>query len=176
MHALVCQNCGKAFESRKQGQKYCNRECYHQAARTLPDKVCPQCHQTFRPASHRQFLCGLKCSLPWIAKHRKTSRGQYKTTKGYILLYRPEHPRAAKSGYIMEHRLIMEQELERPLLPSEVVHHKNGVKDDNRLENLEVMSKRKHDVARSPIYYATCPHCGKDFPIRGNAYTVAQHE
>ena len=44
----------------------------------------------------------------------------------------------------MEHRLIMEQHIGRYILPDEVVHHKNGVRDDNRLENLELMTFKEH--------------------------------
>jgi len=55
-----------------------------------------------------------------------------------------DHPNANKSGYVMEHRLIMEEQLGRYLTEDEVVHHKNGVKNDNVLENLEVMSIHDH--------------------------------
>ncbi|HEY8741295.1 MAG TPA: HNH endonuclease [Candidatus Dormibacteraeota bacterium] len=51
----------------------------------------------------------------------------------------PGHPRApSNGGYVFEHTLVMEEMIGRFLLPDETVHHRNGVKADNRAENLEL--------------------------------------
>jgi hypothetical protein len=64
-------------------------------------------------------------------------RGGRKLVGGYWYIYRPEHPFATKSKYVLEHRLVMEAKLQRFLLPGEVVHHRDGNPQNNAPENLE---------------------------------------
>lgn len=55
-------------------------------------------------------------------------------------MYWPEHPNAYGRGYVKQHTLVMSQVIGRPLLPGESVHHINGLRSDNRIENLELWS------------------------------------
>lgn len=62
---------------------------------------------------------------------------------GYVLVYHPEHPslKGTRATQVLEHRLVMEDKLGRYLEPHESVHHVNGVRHDNRVENLELWSR-----------------------------------
>jgi hypothetical protein len=63
---------------------------------------------------------------------------------GYVRIYFPDHPKSDMFGYILEHDLIMECNIGRWLKKDEVVHHKNFIRNDNRIENLELMTKSQH--------------------------------
>jgi hypothetical protein len=70
---------------------------------------------------------------------------------GYALLLQPDHPYANSGGYVREHRLVMEAHLGRYLEPGEVIHHVNGDKQDNRLENLELFSTNGQHLAHTLV-------------------------
>lgn len=70
--------------------------------------------------------------------------GKRHTTNGYVMIRNTNHPYATSDGYIMEHRLVMEEVLGRYLELDEIVHHKNGDRKDNRPENLQVTTKLQH--------------------------------
>lgn len=103
-------------------------------------KVCvfPGCG---RPNSTRGY-CGMhhqrikKYGDPTIVKTKGPVTGRTRAVDGYVLLKKRGHPNANTDGWVLEHRFVLAEHLGRPLRKDEHVHHKNGVRDDNRVENL----------------------------------------
>jgi len=80
------------------------------------------------------------------SKNKNSQRGEKTSKLGYIYIYAPRHP-FAKKNYVLEHRLIVENKLGRYLKPTEVVHHINMIKNDNKIENLMLFKTQKEHMS-----------------------------
>lgn len=84
--------------------------------------------------------------------------GRTISSHGYVLLKRPDHPAADVRGYVYEHRLVAEEKIGRPLKEDEQVHHKNGDKQDNDPDNLEVLTIAEHRAKHRESSNRQDPH------------------
>lgn len=120
-----CQWCSNYFFKRKTS-KFCSKQCVTK-------------NHTNKTFIEYRILNKIDLSIP---KRYKAPNGSgHKDPHGYIYINRVDHPNAQKRGRIYEHTFVMSQYIGRQLTKNESVHHKNGVRNDNRIENLELWHK-----------------------------------
>lgn len=165
----VCPTCSTDFETRSPLRRFCSRACSLRARPARRTLKCPRCGNSFETIDRRQRFCSLECAA--VGKRRRTGplaynwKGGRTISDGYVLVRAPDHPRASKSKpYVLEHIVVMEAILGRHLLPHEHVHHKNGRRDDNRQENLELWRTKGSQPpgVRASDYH--CLGCGCSSP------------
>ena len=105
-----------------------------------------------QPVARRCLPCAKQTTGLWRrgSNNYNWKEGKIKMGDGYIgILLRPDDfffPMSNHLGYVAEHRLTMAKALKRRLLSWEIIHHKNGIKNDNRLENLELITGKQHHI------------------------------
>lgn len=108
---------------------------------------------TYRSPSERQKLGYRKgYRRPYKGKDNPRWNGGVRISHGYRLIYLPEHCRAS-DNYVFEHILVWEQVHNHPLPKGWIIHHLNGIKLDNRPENLVAMPKAGHARREMGEYY-----------------------
>jgi hypothetical protein len=129
----------------------------------LPCKVCGVPRWTARSVPGE--MC-MRCGIKSVVRSGSAShmwKGGINLTKGYVeVLLKPDDfffSMTNGEGYVMQHRLVMAKHIGRCLQKWELVHHKNGIKDDNRIENLELVLRNAH------YGKIKCPYCHKNFKI-----------
>ena len=142
-YMIPCPVCGKMFKphhTSRAASHTCSHTCRAELRR-IPkvELTCQYCGKIFKryPSQIRDELnfCGTRCFNRWWSGH---SRG-WISSAGYRYI-------CIKGRELFEHRYVMEQHLGRPLELNEVVHHINGDRLDNRLANLELMSRGSHST------------------------------
>lgn len=138
-------------------------------------RTCNGCGEEFVPSyrgkGQTASCCSRSCGIKWShsqnpgrMKAEKSGRwkGGTKIVRGYVWEHCPDHPTKQGKGptnkYVLQHRLVMEKILGRYLEPHEQVHHKNGIRDDNRPENLELWVIQQPPGAREHEQQH-CPSC-----------------
>lgn len=141
--SINCPVCGNAFEIRLSDHRvkaganlYCSKKCADKALMKGEEKPCPVCGKLFYTT--RRKTCSVACGN--IYKGQKAEHKTY-IENGYVTEFKNGYN---KKGNVKQHRRIMEEHIGRRLEPDEVVHHINGIKTDNRIENLQLMTRTEH--------------------------------
>lgn len=100
-------------------------------------KVCKKAFYVKKSWLKNRRFCSWKC-YRIFRKNKPRVNGIMKHGQGYIFVYSPDHPMIINKPYIARSHLVMEKMLGRYLTFNEIVHHKNGIRNDDRPENLQL--------------------------------------
>lgn len=144
MIKLICKVCSKdiwTFPSRKDRKKYCSKKCFYKRKIVVSQRT----KRKMKIAGKRNARLGknkgcFKKGQNLGKNHPMWKGGIIINTQGYAMVYSPNHPFCDKNKKVRRSRLVMEKHIGRYLkpFPQELVHHKNEIKTDDRIENLKL--------------------------------------
>lgn len=140
---LICKNCNVNFIKKASELKvrkeipYCSMTCYRKASKSIFNK-CKWCGSLCNKDARSKF-CSKECSRCYRIESKMMVKTGFWYEKGYKVLYQQGQKNGKK-----EHILVMENHIGRKLYKNEIVHHINHDRLDNRLENLQLMTRGEH--------------------------------
>jgi hypothetical protein len=154
-----CAQCGGTFLAKPsklaEGRgRFCGRRCYELSKRRSETRPCAVCNRSVSRLPSRFAYAAAVCSSSCRDELQRRSRqgpdnprwrGGRSVENGYVQLWvGKDHPMSDAQGYVLEHRLVVSDHIGRPLTADEHVHHVNEQRDDNRVENLQLLTAAEH--------------------------------
>jgi len=162
-----CRYCGTQFSTKVPAQVFCSHRCQVRARMEKTVRRCLRCGDEYQGFDTRRKYCSRECAYAMMRLGRGQKAHNWRGGRtlwkqhGYVWARAEGHPRSRpKWPYVLEHILVMERAIGRYLLPHERVHHKNGVRTDNRPENLELWKIKDPAGVRAVDYH--CAGCTCD--------------
>lgn len=151
---VPCLVCGVEFK-RIEGQRACGAECGAVLRRRRERRACERCGERFEvKRSSAQRFCSRSCALTGVGMNNggravsAPAGTRRPTTNGYVTI-------KLDVGWMLEHRHVMTDHLGRALLPTETVHHRDGDRANNTIDNLELRVGR-HGRGATEAHCASC--------------------
>lgn len=185
---MKCEKCQKEHDGTFGSGRFCCLFCAHSKIQTAEmnkkrslklkgriiseriESICPICKTKFKHLpSYPTKTCRNKiCISKLISKIKE----KYPLTKRYTSITKNKISKH-------EHRYVMEEHLKQKLSYNEIVHHKNGIKSDNRLKNLQLMKRGEHTIfhnKKAEKIKLKCPICKQKFIIRKKRYELRKRK